>query len=267
MRDLLMLGPLLVVFGCWRADDTALFAEIGIASGGAAATAMAGSSSAESGTSSGSAQGGGTSLGGAQPAAGTSASALGGLPSTGGSSGTGNAGGGNGAGGQHMAPPVIEDCAMLPDAVVSDLDGHCYRINHENLSFSDAQSACHQAGGHLVSVGSSDENEWVAALHDGEHWLGATDGRADTAPGVGPYDWVNGEAWAYSDWEDGQPNAYETDCPDDDDEADCFEHCAFQTDEGDWKDRSCWHTIVSICEWDVGKSDGAAGGSGPTDEP
>jgi hypothetical protein len=140
-------------------------------------------------------------------------------------------------------------------------------VSEQELSFADARRVCVEAGGHLVNIGSAEENEWVAALHDGEHWLGATDGRTDMVPGVGPYAWVNGETWAYADWEDGQPNAFETDCPAEYADGDCYEHCAFQTDEGDWNDRSCWHTIPSVCEWDVAKSDAPAGGSGPADEP
>ena len=92
-------------------------------------------------------------------------------------------------------------------------------------------------------------------------WLFNADGRDDMTPGVGPYVWLSGEEWLYSDWEDGQPNAYETDCPVGQDDADCFEHCAFQSDEGDWLDRSCWHTIVSVCEWEVVKSEGGAAGA------
>ena len=87
--------------------------------------------------------------------------------------------------------------------------------------------------------------------------------------GVGAYVWVSGEPWEYSDWEEGQPNAFENPCPDDDD-ADCYEHCGFQTDEGDWNDRSCWHTIVSICEWDVEPApsgEGGAAGAGGASEP
>jgi hypothetical protein len=111
-----------------------------------------------------------------------------------------------------------------------------------------------------VSVGSAEENDYVAELHDGEHWLGATDGRGATVAGPGPYEWLSGEGWTYSNWEEGQPNAYETDCPaGSSDVSDCFEHCAFQSDEGDWNDRSCWHTIVSVCEWDVEPQPGSSG--------
>lgn len=151
---------------------------------------------------------------------------------------------------------------MLDAAVTNEAGDRCYRVNYQTLSFADAERACHEAGGHLASIGSELENELVAELHDGEHWIGATDGRGDTSPGAGPYMWSSGEDWTWSDWEDDQPNAHETDCPGADDGAECFEHCAFQSDEGDWNDRSCWHTIVSVCEWTVLKPDPSAGGAG-----
>jgi uncharacterized membrane protein YgcG len=170
--------------------------------------------------------------------------------------------GAGGEGGSPTEPIVIDDCAMVEGAITSELDGHCYRVEFQNLSFAAARDACAAADGHLATVGSKEENELLRKLHEGEHWLGATDGRPDTMPGVGPYLWVTGERWTYSEWEGGQPNAYQTDCPDDNAAVDCFEHCAFQTSEGDWNDRSCWHTIVSICEWDVAKKGAPGGGEG-----
>jgi hypothetical protein len=150
---------------------------------------------------------------------------------------------------------------MVEGSVKSELNGHCYRVNEAELTFSEARDACQRAGGHLITISSEAEDDFAEQLHDGEHWLGATDGRADTEPGVGTYNWVVDEPFEYSDWQEGQPNAFETDCPDDND-LDCYEHCAYQADEGDWLDRSCWHTIVSICEWDIDDPSETSGGAG-----
>jgi hypothetical protein len=253
MHRLIKLAPLLCVFGCFGSKDSVLFdGDSPSALGGRAA---GGSAGAQSGTGSGGSGGAainqaGTPGGGTEPAP------------PGGGGGTAGSGQDTGGSGGQGVPVVIDDCSMLDQAVANEAEDRCYRVNHQNLSFNDAQRACREAGGNLVSIGSEAENEFVAELHDGEHWLGATDGRDDMSPGVGPYVWLNGEEWLYSDWEDGQPNAYETDCPVDQDDADCFEHCAFQSDEGDWLDRSCWHTIVSVCEWEVVKPEGGAGGAG-----
>lgn len=154
---------------------------------------------------------------------------------------------------------------MISGAVENELNGHCYRVSSEELTFDAARDSCKDAGGHLLTISSEAENEFARDLHDGEHWIGASDGRLGDMPGVGPYSWVDGEPWDYTDWDGDQPNAVETDCPDDSNAAKCFEHCGFQTDEGGWKDRSCWHTITAICEWDVEPAVGAGGaGSDPT---
>jgi hypothetical protein len=252
----------LLVLGCWEHKDQALFGDELVTTGG---TGQAGGSAGNSANAiSGTDSGSGSSPGGNAPGGGGSAGASASGFSSGAASGggTGGAGGGSGSGGSAIERPKIESCSMLEGATVSELNGHCYRTNFQNLDFAAAVSACDAAGGHLVTIGSPEENDFVRDFHDGSHWLGATDGRPVNMAGAGAYNWVNDEPWTFSDWEDDQPNAYETDCPNEDDEADCFEHCAFQTDEGDWNDRSCWHTIVSICEWDVEPLTGAGGAAG-----
>jgi hypothetical protein len=248
---LALLLPVLATFGCQGPNDGGLFARD--AAMGAVAAESGGSSAATSGTGSafGAQANGGSDVG--TPASGSS-NAPGGVGASG--------GGGSAGGGESMQPPVIESCDMLEGAVTSELNGHCYRVNLEELTFAAARDACQAGGGHLVTISSEAEDDFARDLHDGVHWLGASDGFPDTMAGVGTYTWVDQEDWDFTHWEDGQPNAFETNCPDQGDASDCFEHCAFQTDEGDWNDRSCWHTIVSICEWDVQGELGAAGPSG-----
>lgn len=248
--SLTALAGLTSLIGCSSPSSNELFAKNGISSG--AAPNVGGSSNASAGTDSAPSHaqtdGGGSDArgGGATGVAGTGAAS-----GSGGSAGSEQSLGGiGGSGGQAIQVPVIESCDMLGDAVTNEQNGHCYRVNTEVLTFAAARDACHAAGGHLLTVSSEEENDFARDLHDGEHWLGADDGLADTAAGVGTYSWVNEEPWDYTDWRDGQPNAFETNCPGGGDVSDCFEHCAYQTDEGDWIDRSCWHEIVSICEWE-----------------
>jgi hypothetical protein len=160
---------------------------------------------------------------------------------------------------------VIESCDMLEGAVTSEQNEHCYRVNTDELDFATAAARCHDAGGHLATISDEAENDYVRDLLDGEHWLGANDGRANAASGIGTYVWVNEEPWQYTAWEEGQPNAHATDCPGEDGGANCYEHCAFQSDSGDWNDRSCWHTIASVCEWEPKPASGEPGmaGAGP----
>lgn len=235
--------PLLAVLACSGPKGHELFAQNSVTAAGAADNG--GTFAASAGTGSASSQGGAT-----QALAGSSSA---GMP-LGGSSGAGGAamplGGSGGSGGQAL-PPVIESCDMLDGAVSNDENGHCYRINADKLTFGDAQNACVASSGHLVTVNSEAEDDFVHALLDEAHWLGATDGRANGMEGVAPYTWVNGDEWDYTNWEDGQPNAVATNCPNENGGANCYEHCAYQDDSGGWNDRACWHTIASICEWDL----------------
>lgn len=268
MRRPHWLAGSLLLLACSSPHDNVIFTPTDTPQGGSVgvggASGVGGSESAQahSGTDSGSGSSGstaGSGSSGAGPLAGS-----GGTVAAGGSSGSGGSGGSAGADGPPT--PLVESCDMVPGSVVADFNGHCYRVNEAKLSFTAASAACKAGGGHLITIASDAENDFTRDLHDGEHWLGATDERADDVPGVGTYVWVTGEPWVFSDWEDGQPNAFETDCPTGGGDSKCYEHCAYQSDEGDWVDRSCWHTIVSICEWDVesrvDETDGLAGAAG-----
>jgi hypothetical protein len=247
------------VFGCFGPQDNALFSPDGAKSTLSGVGGTGGESNSVGGTGSGPQAGADAypspSTGGSE----TSTAGGGGVGSVGGGSAAGMAGGGGvttvgGAGeGGDADPtptPARDKCETIEGAVFNETNGHCYRVNLDELDFAAAREACHAAGAHLVTVDSEIENGFLHDLLPPEHWLGASDGLADMMEGVGTYAWVNDEPWGYDAWHDGQPNAYGTNCPDPDHDSTCFEHCGFQTDQGDWYDRSCWHTIPSVCEWE-----------------
>ncbi len=248
----------LSVVGCLKPDDDIIFDRDVSAGVSGSAPSVAGNAGAQAGTDSGQYMAGATS-------GGTAGSSVGGSAPSGGVGGAQSLGGSGGSG-DGPPTPAVESCDMVAGSVRSELNGHCYRVNESELSFAEARAACAADAGHLLTISSAEENDFARDLRDGEHWLGAWDGRADTEAGVGPYTWVSGEPWEFTDWEENQPNAFENDCPGDDD-THCFEHCAFQSEEGDWNDRSCWHTIASICEWDLDAlygEGGAGGGAEPS---
>jgi hypothetical protein len=248
MRVICLALPLtfLTVLACSSPRGGELFSKDGLASG--ATGNVGGSFGASVGTDSAGSQNQNTGgvvegLGGSGGS--SSGSAAGGADKAGGSGGSG------GSGGQELhQPQVIESCDMLEDAVTNDENGHCYRVNSDLLTFSAARDACKAAGGYLVAVSSEAEDDFVHQLLEADHWLGASDGRSDSAEGVGSYTWLSGDEWDYSNWEGGQPNAVATNCPNQNSGANCFEHCAYQDESGGWIDRACWHTIASVCEWE-----------------
>jgi Lectin C-type domain len=248
MRVICLALPLtfLTALACSGPRGGELFSKDGLASGstgnvGGSFGASAGTVSA--GSPNPSTGGALESSGGGSGSAAGSADKAGGPP--GGSAGSGGSGGQD----QHQ-PQVIESCDMLDDAVTSDDNGHCYRVNSDLLTFAAARDACSAAGGYLVAVSSEAEDDFVHGLLGADHWIGANDGRSDGSEGVGSYTWLSGDDWDYTNWEDGQPNAVATNCPNEDSGANCFEHCAYQDESGGWIDRACWHTIASVCEWE-----------------
>jgi hypothetical protein len=252
MRVIRLALPLtfLTALACSGPKGGELFSTDGLASG--ASGNVGGSFGATAGTDSGGSQNANT--GGTLDSSGgsggsSSGSSAGGADKAGGSPG-GSAGSGGSGGQEQHQPQVIESCDMLDGAVTSDENGHCYRINSNLLTFAAAQAACKAAGGYLVAVGSEAEDDFVHALLEDDHWLGASDGRTDRVEGVGDYTWLSGEEWSYDNWEDGQPNAVATNCPNENSGSHCFEHCAYQEESGGWIDRACWHTIASVCEWE-----------------
>lgn len=76
-----------------------------------------------------------------------------------------------------------------------------YLFNKKSVTYSAAQAACAEHSADLVSIGSAEENRFVADLcEDDVCWIGLY--RQDNAN----FSWSNGEALHYSQWGWGEPN-------------------------------------------------------------
>jgi hypothetical protein len=89
-------------------------------------------------------------------------------------------------------------------------NGHEYDvIRAEGITWTDAQTAVAALGSgwHLATVTSAAEDAFLSsqlstALPSRSHfWLGATDAKVE-----GTFEWVTGEAFAYTNWSGGEPN-------------------------------------------------------------
>ena len=89
------------------------------------------------------------------------------------------------------------------DAIV--YQGHSYKRYESGLTWTAAKKKCERLGGHLVTITSQGEQDFVYSLiregNKNAYWLG---GR--TGSGTGK--WITGEAFTYSNWAYGQPDAY-----------------------------------------------------------
>ena len=94
---------------------------------------------------------------------------------------------------------------LYPDDAV-EFQGHHYLLVNEPMGWKRAKKKCEDMKGHLATITSPEEQDFICRLIEekGEkyhYWLGATDRNHE-----GNWEWITGEAWAYQNWEEGQPN-------------------------------------------------------------
>lgn len=122
------------------------------------------------------------------------------------------------------------DCGnvdVAPDALAGTAD-HCYaHYTCAKILWEDSKKACNDAGGHLVTITSRDEQDIVLRLNK-FGWIGLQDKSVE-----GNYQWVTGEEFSYSAWNSSQPNNSWQFL---DDNADCVENLQ---GAGKWNDYNC----------------------------
>ncbi len=91
------------------------------------------------------------------------------------------------------------------DKVVYE-EHHYQLFDSGKLKWTEAKAECEALGGHLVTITTPGEEEFVEKLvKEGEkdfYWLGACD--SDENPNI--YYWVTGEVFSYHNWAPGQPD-------------------------------------------------------------
>jgi hypothetical protein len=94
-------------------------------------------------------------------------------------------------------------------AVQSCVNAHWYRlveVSPQEVDWATAQSNAEALGGHLVTITSVEEQEWLMARFAlakacRATWIGATDEAVE-----GQWTWVSGEPWGFTNWHPGEPN-------------------------------------------------------------
>ncbi len=93
--------------------------------------------------------------------------------------------------------------------VAESFNGHIYALYDYELSWSFARDLCQNMGGHLVTITSPEENEFVASMiNKGSkeaYWLGALD-YVNYPTENGEYRWVTDEPFEYTNWYTGEPS-------------------------------------------------------------
>ena len=83
-----------------------------------------------------------------------------------------------------------------------EFDGHYYRFYNTSMTYPEAKAFCEEQGGHVVTITSAEENEFVLSLFSDTYiWLGGNDEAEE-----GKFVWDTGEYFFYTNWDDGEPN-------------------------------------------------------------
>jgi WD40 repeat protein/tRNA A-37 threonylcarbamoyl transferase component Bud32 len=83
-------------------------------------------------------------------------------------------------------------------------NNHHYLLFMKPMNWKEAKKFAESTGGHLATITTKDENDWVAKTFPndlGRYWLGGTNEESE-----GKWEWITGEEWSYSNWNTGEPN-------------------------------------------------------------
>ena len=132
--------------------------------------------------------------------------------------------------------------------------GHHYKLfGPENISWSQARDKCKALGGHLVTITSSEENEFILSLlsNDRNCWIGAEEVYL-SGKWTNAYKWSTGEKFSFSYWHYGAPSRDENNYG--------YHHAGFSYALYGNEANRCWRwdnlryredsVFDYICEWD-----------------
>ena len=102
---------------------------------------------------------------------------------------------------------AVQPVKMLIPTNAKVFKSHHYLFIPDKKTWQQAKQACEDMGGHLVTITSKEENDFVYKLTSGKNtWIGCTDQEKE-----GEWKWVTGETFSYKNWADGQPDNFDPD--------------------------------------------------------
>ena len=122
-------------------------------------------------------------------------------------------------------------------AQAKTFNGHNYAMPLQFSNLKDAQAHAQSLGGHLATINSQEEMDWVAAtfaIPGIPVRLGGTDEKKE-----GSWVWLTGEPWGFSNWLYGQPDNWQGN-----------EHSVVFFAGGKWQDISTDTPCLFLLEWD-----------------
>ncbi|KAI4787352.1 hypothetical protein KUCAC02_032892 [Chaenocephalus aceratus] len=131
---------------------------------------------------------------------------------------------------------VSSDNLQMEDTCPSfwiSFNGRCYKYFDTERTWADAEFHCVSQGGNLVSIHSTEEEDFVKTMFpaDGYTWNGLNDIYEE-----GKWMWSDGCAAKYLFWYSGQPN-----------NRGLGEDCVINNWKGKWNDAPCSTFFPSVC--------------------
>ena len=141
----------------------------------------------------------------------------------------------NGTGGPEQNWRFVSYNGELPEPMTTgSYNTHNYEYYNLLMTWPEAKKLCETKGGHLVTISSQEENDYVYGLMQ-TGWIGANDIDEE-----GSFAWVTGEPFGYSNWRADEPN----NASDNEDAVQMWE-------EGVWNDYSGDNILPFVCEYGI----------------
>lgn len=135
---------------------------------------------------------------------------------------------------------------------IYEFNGNKYQVCDQRATWTNAQAGCENAGGHLLTIGSQEEQDFIMSILDEDckpfYWLGGR--KID-----GNWQWVTKEPFVYSNFSDVKPeNEFVGDC------LRIYGRDMGGVAKGQWSDTVDYHALITsiyseyyggfICEWE-----------------
>ncbi|MFT9116331.1 MAG: DUF5050 domain-containing protein [Sporolactobacillus sp.] len=145
-----------------------------------------------------------------------------------------------------QASSASSSSSQIPSDAVS-YNGHHYKLFNNNVDWSTDEKYCENLGGHLATITSQGENDFLYKYIKSNNTDSAYFGGVKKD---GAWTWSDGETFSYTDWASGEPN--------DQSDSEAYAMFYFKYTDGTWNDGDGLQISEDngnsdcpfICEWD-----------------